>query len=269
MKDYVHGYSETEAGRLGDQASVLGRYLHHDSHFPAGSTVLEAGCGIGAQTRILAAQNPDVHFTCIDIDAKSLQRAFREITQLGLTNVHFQQADIAKLPFTLARFDHVFCCFVLEHLSCPLTALRSLRQVIRKGGALTVIEGDHGSFLSFPETEESKRVVQCLVQMQAGSGGNALIGRELFPLLKRAGFENIHVSPRQIYVDSSRPEMVEGFSKKTFIAMVEGVRVRAIGQGLMSKSAWEKGIADLYEATGQEGTFTYTFFKAVADNVHM
>jgi len=58
MKKYIHGYTETEANRLGDQASILAAHLHYDSHFPPGSTVLEAGCGIGAQTRILAAANP-------------------------------------------------------------------------------------------------------------------------------------------------------------------------------------------------------------------
>jgi SAM-dependent methyltransferase len=266
MKNYVHGYSEVEADRLGDQASVLAGLLHHDSRYPAGSTVLEVGCGIGAQTRILAAENPGVHFTCIDIDEQSLHKASEEIERLRFHNAHFQQADIFNLPFLPNSFDHVFCCFVLEHLPDPRKALQSLRKVLRKGGTLTVIEGDHGSFLSFPETEESRRAVQCLVELQAGAGGNSLIGRALYPLLKGAGLENIRVSPRQIYADASRPEIVEGFSRKTFIAMVDGIKDKVIQQGLMSKSAWEKGIADLYKATGPEGTFVYTFFKAVADN---
>lgn len=269
MKNYVHGYSEAEADRLGDQASVLARFLHHDSHYPAESTVLEVGCGIGAQTRILAAKNSDVHFTCIDIDESSLQKASGEIAQLHLTNVHFQQADIFHLPFSPNSFDHVFCCFVLEHLPNPKMALHALRKVLRQGGTLTVIEGDHGSFFSYPETEESRRAVQCLVELQADAGGNALIGRELYPLLYGAGFENIRVSPRQIYADAGRPDIVEGFSRKTFIAMVDGVKDKAIRQGLISSSAWEKGIADLYKATGLEGTFAYTFFKAVADNAKM
>jgi SAM-dependent methyltransferase len=266
MKNYVHGYSETEADRLNDQASILAHYLHHDSLYPTGSTVLEAGCGIGAQTRILVSQNPHVHFTCIDINEQSLHRASDEIMRLRLDNVHFQQADIFNLPFSPKSFDHIFCCFVLEHLRNPRTALQSLRKVLKPGGTLTVIEGDHGSFFSFPETEESRKTVQCLVELQACAGGNALIGRELYPLLKGAGFENIRVFPRQIYADASRPEVVEGFSRKTFIAMVEGVKDKAIQDGLISKGAWEKGIADLYEATGKHGTFTYSFFKAVADS---
>jgi hypothetical protein len=65
-------------------------------------------------------------------------------------------------------------------------------------------------------------------------------------------------------VDSSRPDLVEGFSKNTFIAMVEGVREQAISLGLVDHESWDKGIADLYRATEADGTFCYTFFKATA-----
>jgi len=34
----------------------------------------------------------------------------------GLTNVTFQQADIFHLPFAMESFDHLFLCFVLDHL---------------------------------------------------------------------------------------------------------------------------------------------------------
>ena len=266
MKKYIHGYTETEANRLGVQASILASHLHYDSTFPPGSTVLEVGCGIGAQTKILAAANPDVRFTSIDIDEQSLRRAAGEMDRLGFSNVHFQWADIYNLPFSANSFDHIFCCFVLEHLSDPMTGLQSLKRILKQKGTLMVIEGDHGSFLSFPESEESRKTVHCLVELQANAGGNALIGRELSALLRKAGFGKIQVSPRQIYTDAGRPEVVEGFSKKTFIAMVEGVKEQAIRLGLISRCAWDKGIADLYEAAGEYGSFTYTFFKAIAEN---
>ncbi len=47
--DYVHGYDTRENVRLQDQASALVELLHHDTFYPAGSRVLEAGCGVGAQ----------------------------------------------------------------------------------------------------------------------------------------------------------------------------------------------------------------------------
>ena len=53
---YVHGYDERENERLQDQAGTLVDLLHGDTAYPAGSAVLEAGCGVGAQTVTLAAQ---------------------------------------------------------------------------------------------------------------------------------------------------------------------------------------------------------------------
>jgi hypothetical protein len=65
-----------------------------------------------------------------------------------------------------------------------------------------------------------------------------------------------------VYVDSSKPELVEGFTKKTFTAMVEGVRRAALTAGLMSEADFDTGIADLYKTAGADGVFCYTFFKA-------
>jgi hypothetical protein len=48
---YVHGYSEREAQRLYEQAEILENILHMGTVFPADAKVLEAGCGVGAQTR--------------------------------------------------------------------------------------------------------------------------------------------------------------------------------------------------------------------------
>jgi hypothetical protein len=102
------------------------------------------------------------------------------------------------------------------------------------------------------------------VDLQARLGGDSLVGRRLYPLLADAGFREVRVSPRMVYVDSSRPDLVEGFSRNTFIAMVEGVGDRAVSLGLIDRRSWEKGVADLYRATEADGTFCYTFFKGVA-----
>ena len=67
-----------------------------------------------------------------------------------------------------------------------------------------------------------------------------------------------------VYVDSSRPEDVEGFTKNTFIAMVEEVRDQAIDTVIIDETTWEQGIKDLYRTTEKDGTFCYTFFKGVA-----
>lgn len=53
---YVHGYDIRERRRLQDRASTLVALLHSDTRYPDGSRVLEAGCGVGAQTVTLASK---------------------------------------------------------------------------------------------------------------------------------------------------------------------------------------------------------------------
>jgi SAM-dependent methyltransferase len=262
--DYVHGYSADEETRLHDQATTLTGLLHAGTRYPAGSQVLEAGCGVGAQTVILAGHSPGASFTSIDISPASLAQARDRTRRAGYANVTFQQADLFRLPYRADGFDHVFVCFVLEHLRDPLAALAELMRVLRPGGSLSVVEGDHGSAYFHPDSDHARRAIQCLIDLQRQGGGDALIGRRLYPLLVRAGYREVAVSPRMVYVDASRPALAEGFSRKTFTAMVEGVGGQAVGQGLMDAADWAAGISDLRRAAGPDGTFCYTFFKAVA-----
>lgn len=262
--DYVHGYSARENERLRDQAKTLAELLHCDTVYPADSKVLEVGCGIGAQTIILARQSPRAHFMSVDVSRESVETARSLVEQQGLSNVTFRLADLFDLPFEASSFDHIFICFVLEHLRQPLEALQRLKGVLKPGGTLTAIEGDHASAYFYPESHFAQQAIDCLVKIQASLGGNALVGRQLYPLLKHAGFANIRVTPRQVYADSSRPEWVEGFTKNTFTAMVEGAKEQSLEQRLIDLQTWEQGIADLYATAGEDGTFSYTFFKGVA-----
>jgi len=194
---------------------------------------------------------------------ESLDAARARVCAAAIKNVSFQQADILDLPFAQESFDHVFVCFVLEHLPCPHKALASLLSRIKPGGTITAIEGDHGSTFFYPDDTDARRVIDCLITLQSRAGGNAMIGRELFPLLARSGLQDVRVSPRMVYVDSSRPEWVEGFTRNTFTAMVEGVREQALAAGLTDAAAWGRGIAGLRRAAESGGVFCYTFFKGV------
>ena len=260
---YVHGYSSREGTRLVDQASTLTDLLHFDTAYPAGSLVLEAGCGVGAQTVTLAKNSPTATIVSVDISPDSLAQAQTRVREAGVGNVRFHEADIHSLPFAGAHFDHVFVCFVLEHLATPETALAELRRTLKPGGTLTVIEGDHGSTYFHPDSAFARKAIQCLVELQRRAGGDSLIGRRLYPLLVQAGIRDVQVSPRMVYADASRPALVDGFIRKTFTAMVEGVGAQAIREGLIDSVSWRMGIRDLSRTAEADGTFCYTFFKAV------
>ena len=262
-KAYIHGYNPRENIRLQDQATTLVDLLHSDTTYPVGSRVLEAGCGVGAQTVTLAKNSPGASILSVDISEDSVAQAEQKVWAAGLTNVRFQQGDIFQLPFAPQSFDHIFVCFVLEHLKEPNVALRKLKSYLRPGGTITVIEGDHGSAYFHPDSDAANAAIHCQVELQSRAGGNALIGRSLYPLLVTAGYSDVWVSPRMVYVDSSKPELVDGFTKNTFTAMIEGVRQSAIEKGIIDPATFDRGIEDLYRTTESDGTFCYTFFKAL------
>ncbi|MFC2123652.1 class I SAM-dependent methyltransferase [Bacteroidota bacterium] len=260
MNSYVHGYNESESKRLNDQSVTLQELLHHDSVWDPGSYILEAGCGIGSQTRIIARRNPDSNFLSIDISGESVNSAKERIDSENIHNVNFQVADIMALPFEDESFDHVFLCFVLEHL--PGTrALTELKRILKKGGSLMLIEGDHGSTFLHPDSSEAHQAIDYLVTLQKRKGGDGNIGRKLYPLLVENGFKDVRVSPRFVYADSSLPEMVEGFTRNTFAAMIEGIRTGVYEDQHMDNIVFEKGVEALYRAAEDNGVFCYTFFK--------
>jgi SAM-dependent methyltransferase len=258
--EYVHGYGPRETRRLGDQADALAHLLHAGTAYPPGSRVLEVGCGVGAQTVHLVDHSPGALLTSIDVDEISLAQARARVA----VDVDFRRADLFDLGGE--QFDHVFVCFVLEHLREPRHALEHLRRVLEPGGTITVIEGDHGSAFFHPDSAAARAAIGCLVTLQASAGGNALIGRQVEPLLTAAGYHDVHTRPCTVYADRARPELVDGFTRNTFTAMVAGVRDEALAAGLRTETQWRQGIDDLERTAEDGGTFHYTFFKGVATN---
>ncbi len=136
--------------------------------------------------------------------------------------------------------------------------------MLRPGGTITVIEGDHGSAYFHPDSDAARDAVACQVTLQRHAGGDAMIGRRLYPLLAGAGYRDIAVSPRVVYADGGHPALADGFIRKTFTPMIEGVREPAVAAGLIEPARFDEGIRDLYRAAEPDGVFCYTFFKAFA-----
>lgn len=68
-------------------------------------------------------------------------------------------------------------------------------------------------------------------------------------------------------MDSSRPDLVDGFTIKTFTAMIEGVRESALEAGIIEPEAFDEGVRDLYRTAEADGVFCYTFFKGVGEKM--
>jgi hypothetical protein len=70
-----------------------------------------------------------------------------------------------------------------------------------------------------------------------------------------------------VYVNASKPRLIEGFTRNTFTAMIEGVRESALAAGLIDEKTFDDGIRGLYRTTESDGVFCYTFFKAIAEKL--
>jgi SAM-dependent methyltransferase len=264
---YVHGYSQRETRRLYEQAEILEPILHEGTAFGAGERVLEAGCGVGAQTRLLTKRSPDAIFTCIDISEKSIAAAAELKARPGFEKVSFLQAGIFGLPFEEGAFDHVFVCFVLEHLDDPIQALRQLKRVLKPGGTLTAIEGDHGSCFWHPETPQSIAAWKGLITAQQNNGHDPNIGRRLAPLLTEAGFAVDLCRPAFLYADRLDIPLRTGMVEHIIVPMVQSAEAQILADGLVPEDVYRQGIDDLTQVNrSAEGTFFYTWFKAVARN---
>ena len=176
---YVHGYTDREIQRLMEQSLILEDLLHTGTFYAEGTKVLEVGCGVGAQTHILSRRNPGAFFQALEISEESINKARELASREGITNVEFIHSDLYEHTFESDSFDHIFVCFVLEHLHNPGIALDIFHKALRKGGTITVIEGDHGSGFWTPETTESRLawdgvINQIIVPMVCSAEGQVL-----------------------------------------------------------------------------------------------
>lgn len=263
-KDYVHGYSDRETQRLQEQSLILEELLHEGTSYPAGSRVLEVGCGVGAQTLILARRNPGIHLCSVDMSAESLRKASERVQEMGFTNVEFRHEDILNHKLKPGSFDHLFICFVLEHIQEPVLALEHMMKLLRVGGTITLIEGDHSSGKWTPETEASRASWNGLVRSQQMLGHDPNIGRRLRELMSAAGIEGPQVEPRELNADQQNSGLLHGAINQIIAPMVFSAEKPVLENGLVEPHIWKKGLSDLSSvATSANGTFFYSWFKGV------
>src|SRR5215469_15923633 len=129
VQDYPLGYSEQEARRLADQGALLEDLtedLLRRAGIVHGMRVLDIGCGVG-DVSLLAARLVGAAGNVLGVDraSSSVDTARRRVASLGVTNVQFEQADLATFEGD-QEFDAVIGRLVLLYLPNPATVLRRL-----------------------------------------------------------------------------------------------------------------------------------------------
>ncbi len=110
---------------------------------PSGSHGLDAGCGIGLQTVLLAdAVGPSGHVSGVDIVPEFLTRAEAVARKSGLSGrTSFREGNVMQLPFDADSFDWAWsaCCVGYAASTEPLPALVELARVVKPGGRVAIL----------------------------------------------------------------------------------------------------------------------------------
>jgi MPBQ/MSBQ methyltransferase len=127
---------------------------------PAGTSVLDVGCGIGGSSRILG-RDYGFAVTGITISPQQVQRA-GQLTPPEL-DVHFRVDDAMALSFADASFDVVWSIEAGPHMPDKAVFARELMRVLKPGGVLVVADWNQRDDRQIPLNWWEKPVMQQLL----------------------------------------------------------------------------------------------------------
>lgn len=173
-----------------------------------GDTVLDAGCGTGATTALLAEQVlPGGRVLGVDISSGHIQHARDHLRRSGLP-VTLVQADLTALPFSARRFDLVWCSNAINHLREPLDAVAAFADLLVPGGRLALGQSAFLPDMFFAwDARLEKEVTLACYQFYRDKYGlderDTAAVRNLFGLLKRGGLKG--VTARTVLIERTAP----------------------------------------------------------------
>jgi len=138
----VH-YGLWEVGTRTHSESILNLDRHAAEHLalPPGARVLDAGCGVGGTSRLLASRY-GLRVVGATLSPRQVRGAARRARQLAPpTRPQFLLADFASTPFADATFDGIVAIESFCHAERRLEVLAEAHRLLHRGGRLVVADG--------------------------------------------------------------------------------------------------------------------------------
>ena len=98
----------------------------------AGIDVVNIGCGCGHAMNLMGKQFPKSRFLGVNISDEGIRTARAETARMGLSNVAFEQKDVASIDFD-ARFDLVTAFDAIHDQADPAKVLSNARRALKPG----------------------------------------------------------------------------------------------------------------------------------------
>ncbi len=239
--DYIHGFDPGEQERLRAQARYLEPMVFEGVAYPKGARIIEAGCGVGAQTEILLRRFPDARIDAFDLSPEQIAVARRRLKRAVETGrATFAVGDATRLDVPSRRYDGAFLCWVLEHVPRPAAVLKQLRRALKPGAVIHGIEVMNSSLVFEPAFPALRRYWDIFNQRQRALGGDPDVGARMGNLLHEAGFTDIRTAPYGRHYDQR--------DRRAFAVMIDyWERLMASGAAELLKAGAtnRRGLAEL------------------------
>ncbi len=165
-----------------------------------GSLVIDAGCGPGLWTPLLArAIGPHGRIIGVDISQEALVTAQRRSHDRGYNHqVQYKYATMEDLPLIPGTADAIFSANVSQYLANPVGTFRSMGRYLKEGGRLVIKDIDFGTmrFHTIDSCLQSRvfsaREQWERVRVEEGFAfEDSWVGSKLATYLRDAGYENV------------------------------------------------------------------------------
>lgn len=207
-EEYLHGFDKKEQDRLRIQARFLEKSVHENVPFQDAKTVLEIGCGVGAQSEILLERFPQIHLTGVDASNTQIAAAKRHLSKTKAFKGRYEylKADALHLPFKTNSFDAVFICWLLEHVQTPIEILEEARRALKEGGRIFCNEVMNATFYIHPYSPATQKFWFEFNDFQWTAKGDPFVGGKLANYLLKAGFQDIETRVITHHYDHRTPK---------------------------------------------------------------
>ncbi|MGF1676233.1 MAG: class I SAM-dependent methyltransferase, partial [Rivularia sp. (in: cyanobacteria)] len=103
-----------------------------------GKVILDAGCGSGYKSLVLAQANPGAKIIGVDISEASVKLAQQRLEYHGFDNTEFHVSFLEDLPKLGMKFDYINCDDVLYLLPDAVAGLQAMKSVLQPNGIIRV-----------------------------------------------------------------------------------------------------------------------------------
>ena len=176
------------------------RQMIRDLQLKTGSFIVDAGCGPGLWTPLLAETiGPRGRIIGVDISAEALVTAQqRSYKQWYRRQVQYKCAAFEELPIAPGSADVIFSANVSQYLQKPIDTFATMGRYLTNGGRLVIKDIDFGT-LRFHNIDPGlqARVFQAREhweQLRLDEGytfEDSWVGSKLAGYLRAAGYENV------------------------------------------------------------------------------